>query len=718
MFMIKPDDIYRLYPRIDPAEYFKEFRFKEYLKFDLSRLGGDLWGGLTSAVVALPLALGFGILATGGDPRGAVAGLYGAIFTGIVASLFGGTPQQITGPTGGMTVVLTQIFVEVSRTSSYQSALNALLLACLIAGLIQIAFGLFKLGRLVSYVPLPVITGFTNGIAILIFTQQLTTFFDAPLVGLATVAAILAAATINRSLPKLFIGLVAGSVLAALLSNRGEILLYGIDWKSLSLIKHDGLKLVGAIPGTLQLPSWPRASWEAWHRAIPAGFTIAILGCLETMLASVVVDSVTNTEHNSNRELVGQGIGNTVAALFGGIAGTGAIVRTMINIRSGGSTKISGVICGLILLAVVLFLGRLAGAIPLAALAGVLMMAAWGMFEWEPLRMMRRVPASDTLVMLTTMLVTVFSDLISAVLIGMVLAAVLFIHRMGRLGMLAEPEHELSRLSDEIREQMRRHRISVCSVEGPLFFGAVKSFSREITQASPNILILDMKGVPVIDLSGAQAIGNVVGRMAARGKRVLISGMRQEARKVLHQLGVVQKIGADSFPDDLAKAADYAISLAQNRPPSLADYFKDDLILLDAEVGSKKELFDTVTQLAVYKGYVHDGQAFLDNLWKREGDSPTSLGNGVAIPHSRSGAASDEVVVAFIRLRRPIADYIGIDGKPVELVLMISAGDNVQGYLRVLKLITMAVGREENRRRLMEAETVGQVLEVFGSVKE
>lgn len=436
------------------------------------------------------------------------------------------------------------------------------------------------------------------------------------------------------------------------------------------------------------------------------------------MLASVVVDSATNTEHNSNRELVGQGIGNAAASLFGGIAGTGAIVRTMINIRSGGVTKLSGVICGLVLLAVVLFLGRLAGAIPLAALAGVLMMAVWGMFEWEPLRMVRRVPASDNLVMLTTMLVTVFSDLISAVLIGMVLAAVLFIHRMGRLGMLAEQEHELSRLPAETRELMRRHRISVCSVEGPLFFGAVKTFSKEITQASPDILILDMKEVPVIDLSGAQSIDNVVGRMAARGKKVLISGMRQEARRVLHQLGIVQRIGADSFPDDLAKAADYAISLAQDRPPSLADYFKDDLVLLDAGAGSKKELFDAVTRLAVDNGYVHDGQGFLDNLWKREQDSPTSLGNGVAIPHSRSGAASDEVVVAFVRLKRPVPGYDGIDGKPVELVLMISAGDNVQGYLRVLKLITMAVGREENRRRLMEAETVGQVLEVFGSVRE
>lgn len=229
-------------------------------------------------MVALPLALGFGILATGGDPRGAVAGLYGAIFTGILASLFGGTPQQITGPTGGMTVVLTQVFVEVSRSSGFQPAMNALLLACLIAGLIQIAFGLFKLGWLVSYVPLPVITEFTNGIAILIFTQQIKAFSAAPLVGLATVAAIIAASAAGRSLPKLFIGLVAGTLAAAAVGSRWDLLLYGVDWNGLSLVKHEALKLVGAIPGTLQAPRWPAASWEAWHRAIPAGFTIAILG--------------------------------------------------------------------------------------------------------------------------------------------------------------------------------------------------------------------------------------------------------------------------------------------------------------------------------------------------------------------------------------------------------------------------------------------------------
>jgi SulP family sulfate permease len=716
--MIDTARIAGLTQKFNPAEYFREFRFEEYLRFDFKNLKGDLLGGLTSAIVALPLALGFGILATNGDPRGAVAGLYGAIFTGILASLFGGTAQQITGPTGGMTVVLTEVFIEVSRTGSYQTALSALLLACLIAGIIQIAFGLFKLGRFVSFVPQPVIVGFTNGIAILIFMQQLKAFAAAPLVAAITIGFIIITPFFNRSLPKLFIGLVLGSLVAYFMASRFQLFHIGFNWQHFSFYDTTGLKLVGDIPRTLQLPHWPTAPFSAWRKAIPAGFTIAILGCLETLLASVVLDNVTNTEHNSNRELVGQGIGNSIAALFGGIAGTGAIVRTTINIRSGGSTKLSGVVCGLFLLLVMLFLAPVAAYIPLAALAGVLMMAAWGMFEWEPLKMIPRTPAADSLVMVTTMLVTVFADLISAVLIGMVLATMLFLNRMSKLGVIPKTESELKGLSPEIKEVMRRQKIAVFTIEGPLFFGAVKTFSRELTQASPDILILDMKNVPVLDLSGAQAIENVISRMKAKSKRVLLCGLRHDVRQVLHELEIIQKIGSDSFPDDLYKAVDYAVSLSQNVQPSLADYFKDDLIFIDAEAGSKEELFETAASKALESGYVYDQKAFLDNLWHRENDSPTSLGHGVAIPHSRSGAASDEIVVIFIKLKKPIAGYDGIDGQPVRLVLMISAGDNVNGYLKVLKLITQAVGREEPRRRLMEARGVAEVLDVFKGIKE
>ena len=669
--------------KFDPAEYFREFDFKDYLKFDLTSFKGDLSGGLTSAIVALPLALGFGILATNGDPSGAVAGLYGAVFTGIFASLFGGTPQQITGPTGGMTVILTQIFVQFHD-------INALLLACLIAGILQIAMGLFKLGKFVSFIPQPVISGFTNGIAILIFSQQLKTFFSAPLVALITIAFIIIVPLINRSLPKLFLGLLFGSLITFFLGDRIGAFLYSFDWKSLAFIRSPAIGIVGSIPNVLQLPAWPNASWASWHRAIPAGFAIAMLGYLETLLASVVVDSVTNTEHNSNRELVGQGIGNSAAALFGGIAGTGAIVRTMINIRSGGKTKLSGVICGLILVVVILSLA------PVAA----------------------RTPLADSLVFVTTMLVTVFADLISAVLIGMLMATFLFINRVSQLGIIPALERDLSSISEDTKKIMQRHKISVFGIEGPLFFGAVRSFSKAITNAMPDTLILDMKGVSIVDASGAQAVESIIQKMRGRKKRVLISGMRPEVRKILHELEIIQNVGADSFPDDLEKAIDYAVSLAENRQPNLSDYLKSDLIMLEAEVSDKKQLFEKAVDLAVEKGYVFDREAFLESLWHREQDSPTTLGQGVAIPHSRSGAATDEVVIIYISLKRPIPGYVCDDRQPVKIVLMISAGENIQGYLKVLKLIGQAMGRESVRQQLKQADSPGKVMDVFHSVME
>jgi SulP family sulfate permease len=697
--------------KFDPVEYFREFDFRDYLKFDFTNFKGDLSGGLTSAIVALPLALGFGILATNGDPRGAVAGLYGAVFTGIFASLFGGTPQQITGPTGGMTVILTQIFVQFHD-------INALLLACLIAGILQIVMGLFKLGKFVSFIPQPVISGFTNGIAILIFSQQLKTFFSAPLVALITIAFIIIVPLINRSLPKLFLGLLFGSLITFFLGDRIGAFLYSFDWKSLAFIRSQAVGIVGSIPNVLKLPAWPNASWASWHRAIPAGFAIAMLGYLETLLASVVVDSVTNTEHNSNRELVGQGIGNSAAALFGGIAGTGAIVRTMINIRSGGKTKLSGIICGLILVVVILSLAPVAGRIPLAALAGVLMMAAVGMFEWEPIKMLPKTPLADSLVFVTTMLVTVFADLISAVLIGMLMATFLFINRVSKLGIIPALERDISSISEETKKVMQRHKISVFGIEGPLFFGAVRSFSKAITNAMPDTLILDMKGVSIVDASGAQAVESIIQKMRGRKKRVLISGMRPEVRKILHELEIIQNVGADSFPDDLEKAIDYAVSLAENRQPNLSDYLKSDLIMLEAEVSDKKQLFEKAVDLAVEKGYVFDRKAFLESLWHREQDSPTTLGQGVAIPHSRSGAATDEVVVIYITLKKPIPGYVCDDGQPVKVILMISAGENIQGYLKVLKLIGQAMGRESVRLQLKQVLSPNQVMDVFHSSME
>lgn len=385
-------------------------------------------GGLTSAIVALPLALGFGILAFNGDPRGAVAGLYGAIFTGILSALFGGTSQQITGPTGGMTVILTTVYIQYGGP-------KALLAACIVAGVFQIAYGLLKIGKYIHMVPYPVTVGFTNGIAILIFTQQIGIFSTAPMIALITMAAIYLSLIINKNLPKSLIGLIVGS-LAAYLFGSSEFLRMKLSIAESPLISvSSAIQVIGTIPSHFQSFKIPAISWETWKSVLPAGFTISLLGAIETLLASVVADNAANTRHNSNKELIGQGIANFTAPFFGGVAGTGAIVRTMVNIRSGGRTRISGIIHGLVLIMVMLFLSDVAARIPLAALAGVLMVTALGMLELEPIKLLPRTPAADGTVMLATTLITVLTDLITAVEVGMVMAAFLFVHRMSELGM-------------------------------------------------------------------------------------------------------------------------------------------------------------------------------------------------------------------------------------------------------------------------------------------
>jgi sulfate permease, SulP family len=670
----------------NPREYFAEFRLHELWKFDFSHLKGDIVGGITSAIVALPLALGFGILAFNGDPRGAVAGLYGAIFTGILASFFGGTPRQITGPTGGMTVILTSVYIQ------YGGA-DALLGACLIAGVLQICFGLVKAGKFISFIPYPVVVGFTNGIAILIFTQQLSLFLGAPVIGVITIATIILVPYLHKALPRALVGLLVGSI-------AGAFLFTGVDWARISFDPsawsfgfQPTLKLIGAIPQSLQLPQFPSVDWKTWSRLFPAGLTISLLGALETLLASVVADSLTGDRHNSNRELLGQGFANLVAGMSGGIAGTGAIVRTNVNIRAGGVTRISGIFHGIVLLVVMLVLAPLVGTIPLVVLAGVLMMTAVGMFEWEPLRLIPKTPAPDAVVMIATMSITVIADLITAVLIGFALAGFLFVYRMSELGVtnLLDETHA-KKIGPEMEAQLRKHKIVVYDIEGPLFFGAAANFVKEIEEDfNYRVIVINMESVPVIDTTGALAIEDIVDRLNRDKKKIIIAGLRKEVRTVLHRLGVTAKIGVGSFAADLPQALQYAVRFAsgEGEQVRLGKFLSPDLIMLDVKADSRQELFAKMAERAHRKGFVKHKAAFLKDLWEREESASTGMTDGVAIPHSRSGSAG-KIVVMVARLARPI-EYETIDGKPVDCVFMIAASEDNEQYLQILSLLAKAL---------------------------
>ncbi|MEW6510260.1 MAG: SulP family inorganic anion transporter [Bacteroidota bacterium] len=689
--------------------YLKEFNLGDILKFDFRHLRGDLMGGLTSAIVALPLALGFGILAYNGDPRGAVAGLYGAIFTGILAPLFGGTPRQITGPTGGMTVILTTVYMQ------YGGA-DALLGACLIAGLLQIGYGLIKAGRFISFIPYPVIVGFTNGIAILIFSQQVHLFLGAPVVGLITVATIVAAPFIHRGLPRALLGLIVGTLAATFLAGGWDWLRAAFEPAAGTFAVRPALDLIGEIPQSFAFPRLPAMEWGTWSRLFPAGLTISLLGALETLLASVVADSLTGDRHNSNRELMGQGLANFTAGLFGGIAGTGAIVRTNVNIRAGGVTKISGMFHGVVLLAVMLVLAPLVGAIPLVVLAGVLMMTAVGMFEWEPLKLLPKTPAPDAVVMVATMAITVISDLITAVLVGFALAGFLFVYRMSELGVtnLLEETHRI-RIPEDEEAKLRAHRIVAYDIEGPLFFGAAKNFVKEIEEEFDyKVIVINMESVPVIDTTGALAIEDIVDRLNKDKKKIIFAGMRKEVRAVLHRLGITAKIGVGNFAVDLPHALQYAVRWASGETASmhLGEFLKPELIMTAVKARTKRELFEKMVDRAYRKGYVRNRASFLADLWEREESAPTGLQHGVALPHARSGSAGRMVIIAA-RLAQPIA-YETLDGSQVDLVFMIAAAGDDQLYLQTLSLLARTLQTPGVLDHVRHATTAEEIYDLLG----
>lgn len=698
----------------DLKEYFAEFDLASTFRFDLTHLKADLIGGLTSAVVALPLALGFGLLSFNGDPRGAVAGLYGAIFTGIMASFFGGTRQQITGPTGGMTVVLTEVYIQ-------YGGVEALLAACILAGVFQIGFGLLKFGKYVSLVPYPVIVGFTNGIAILIFMQQFTTFNTAPVIAALTMLTIYLVPKINKSLPKSLIGLLAGSIAAAALPSF-ELFRLHYD-STLSVFSlHDVIATIGTIPSSLQMPQLPAISWETWQKVVPAGFTISLLGAIETLLASVVADNATNTRHNSNKELIGQGIANFTAPFFGGVAGTGAIVRTMVNIRAGAKTRLSGIIHGLVLVVVMLFLGDLAASIPLAALAGVLMMTAMGMFETEPMRLIPKSPLPDSVVMLTTIAITVLVDLITAVEVGMVMAAFLFVHRMSELGMVsANDMNSDSRLTldDETRQKLEQHKIMIYDIEGALFFGAARSFVDNLEKNfDVNVVILDIENVPVIDTTGAVALENIVHRLHTDKKRLLIVGMRPNVRQMLYKMGVTQKIGIGNFLPTMEEAIAYSLDIVTNKAEHdhLASFIPESLILLDVKAATKEELFISMISQAAKTGVIKSKSEFLQSVVERELQMPTSIGKKVAVPHGRVASEKEQIIVIFARLANELV-YDEATGEKVRFIFMVSTGTNETEYLTALRMIATNIQNESIYQRLLTARDRSEVHHLFSQIK-
>jgi SulP family sulfate permease len=535
----------------------------------LKGLRGDLTGGLTAAVVALPLALAFAV-ASGVEPK---AGLYTSIVAGIVAAIFGGSPVQITGPTGAMAVILVGIVAKYG--------IEKVWIAGVMAGIIQVALGVAKLGRLVKFIPYPVTAGFTNGIAVIIFCGQLNNFFGLQLgrsehflpglwqtlthleavnwlsVGLASVVILtkLLWSKINATIPGYLVGLVLATAIAAYF--------------------HLDVPTIGSIPQSLPIPQgiphWN--NFSLLQELINPALALAALGSIESLLSAVVADGMTVSEkHNSDRELVGQGLANIIVPFFGGIPATGAIARTAVNVRSGGKTRLSGVIHGVALAIIVLTLAPLAAQIPLAALAGILIVVSVGMIEWEAIGLLLRATYSDFAVMILTWLVTILFDLVLAVEVGLIAAGVLFIKRMSDLSLAKIPETEV--FPPGIPLELGKE-IAVYRVDGPVFFGAAERFVTFLRdEPQVKYLILRLRFVPNMDTTGLVALEDIYHDLKRRNCRLFLTGLQPQVRQLLERSGLLETIGLSNCFETTTEAICFLTPQIERSPQPLVTNFQ------------------------------------------------------------------------------------------------------------------------------------------------
>ncbi len=461
---------------------------------------GDFFGGVTASIIALPLALAFGV-ASG---AGATAGLYGAIILGFFASLFGGTATQISGPTGPMSVVFASVVLMFSNEPS--------VIACVVmlAGIFQILFGVFRVGKFVKYIPYPVISGFMSGIGVIIIILQMN-----PLLGLDSSSSIL---KILFSLPSSF---AKANLEAVFLSLLTLAILYLCPKKISSIIPTPlialiigslisyfigfDVKVIGEIPTSLPEFIMPKFDLYNYTKIITYALTLALLGSIDTLLTSLVADSITKTKHSSNKELIGQGIGNALVSFVGGLPGAGATMRTVINVKSGGVSRFSGMFHSVSLLLIMLFFAPLASQIPLSVLAGILIKVGIDILDYKFLGILKSAPRNDLITMVVVFLLTVFVDLIMAVGVGITLASLLTVYRISK-----EAKIDLVAPKEE-RSQKVYEDILIVHVDGAFFFGSTSFFLETAnTILDKKEIIIDCSTVPFIDISALFALEDLI----------------------------------------------------------------------------------------------------------------------------------------------------------------------------------------------------------------
>lgn len=511
-------------------------------------LKGDLYGGVTAAVVALPLALAFGV-ASG---AGALAGLWGAILVGFFASAFGGTSTQVSGPTGPMTVVMTAVVMQYS-----DQPLIAFSVVILGGGL-QIIFGLLRLGSLISLVPYPVISGFMSGIGCIIILLQLTAMLGLEGVSGGTVGVLMALPEIIRhaQLDATLAGALALTLMIFWPTRLNKILpapLLALVVGTIAVTFFwQAAPVIGAIPTGFPDFHLPHISFSLLKDMLGSALILALLGAIDSLLTSLIADSMTNSAHHSNKELIGQGIGNMVAGLFGAIPGAGATMRTVINIRAGGTTRLSGMIHSLILMGIVLGFGSLAETIPHAVLAGILIKVGWDIIDWDYLKIARHAPKKGVIHMVLVLVLTVFVDLIVAVGTGLVVASLSFVKHMSDLQIqsvrnLDADTGELSE-SEQAAWEALSPRMILYHFEGPMSFGAAKGlFNRLVDHGEAEIVLFDFSGITYVDTTACLMFRDCLEAGKEQGKRILVCGITPAVEQSFRGLRVLNTIEKDDI---------------------------------------------------------------------------------------------------------------------------------------------------------------------------
>ncbi len=539
-------------------------------KIHFRNIKGDIFGGLTAAVIALPMALTFGV-ASG---AGASAGLWGAILIGFFAALFGGTPTLISEPTGPMTVVMTAVIASLTAANP-ENGMAMAFTVVMLAGVFQIIFGALKLGRYVTLMPYTVVSGFMSGIGVILIILQTAPFLgqasptggvigtiqnlptlivninplETLLAGLTVAILFLCPGKIKKNFPPQLIALIVGTLIATFLFSNAEI------------------RTIGEISVGLPSLQVPTFSASQFRTMIADGLVLGMLGCIDALLTSLVADSLTRTEHNSNKELIGQGIGNLVSGLFGGIPGAGATMGTVVNIQAGGRTAVSGLTRALILLVVVLGLSQYLTGIPTAVLAGIAFKVGINIVDWGFLKRAHKISPKAAIIMYGVIALTVFVDLIVAVGVGVFVANILTIerlsnHRADSVKAVTYDDEEID-LNPEEKQLLERAngRVLLFYLSGPMIFGVAKAISREHNLINDyQALVLDLSEVPILGVTSSLALENAIEEAVEKGRQVFLVGVSGQAEKRLRKLGVMEIVPSTNIISDRTMALRQAVN--------------------------------------------------------------------------------------------------------------------------------------------------------------